>query len=796
MDELLLHVLDSQYERIRTQMDLRPPQSCSLEVLRDILKCLPRPVLELPPDELARRVQREHPEWTFPEGFPVLTFALATGVGKTRLMGALMALLYRTGQSRNFVLLAPRDAILRKLMAETQATNPKYMFVEPSVVPQPRVCHKGNLLQFDPNTTQGLYETGPNVFVLSPQLISTDGRIRRRSEFAGSSIFEYLRSCDDLVVCIDESHHLTTREFTDAEATWGAAVRELAPKFAFAMTATPRADENVAYEYGLRQCLQEGLYTKRVRLIVHSKAASISDDEYDAFVLDEGLARLDAKREAIDDLRAGMPSFPQLEPVMLVCARSQDHADEVGRWLEEERGLSPEEVLVIHAARKTEPDLLRLKQLERPNSRIRVVVQVHVLDEGWDVTNVYVITPLRYVQSFTNARQVMGRGLRLPAGFRVNDEEVDRLDILAFGQDTFQTVYDEAVREFGGPDRSSFEVTGADGRGAAGVGGRTVEDNEGEATDIRIEIAVQHEKLVAIPRLDLHAPEPDLDISSLTPRGMTMATLDIGTMLTGSATATAAMPRRITESLIVDRVFREFEALSAPLHQRRIQEIARQLLDECMVDGRDVAVDHNLAAKLIVQLLHEKWVAQSPTYAALGTDVEVTTAPVAVRVPSGFTGYLDSQTINWRKDTCARIPVGNWRNSVLEACRFDSKPEFEMAKKLDIMGEVTLWLRNDPAQINMPTLRRSGHAPDFVVWAVVSGNEQVLLLEVKGEHLWSGPRSEARTNARDARLWVDAANSHRGRDLFASALVLGGDVDLVQTYQQLEEYDATDRWNE
>jgi hypothetical protein len=43
----------------------------------------------------------------FPDPFPRLAFALATGTGKSRLMGALAAYLFLTGKSQHFLFLAP-----------------------------------------------------------------------------------------------------------------------------------------------------------------------------------------------------------------------------------------------------------------------------------------------------------------------------------------------------------------------------------------------------------------------------------------------------------------------------------------------------------------------------------------------------------------------------------------------------------------------------------------------------------------------------------------------------------------
>jgi len=65
-----------------------------------------------------------------------------------------------------------------------------------------------------------------------------------------------------------------------------------------------------------------------------------------------------------------------------------------------------------------------------------------MLKEGWDVTNLYTIVPLRTADSRTLVEQSIGRGLRLPYGRRVGVPAVDRLTIVA--HDRFQEIVDEA----------------------------------------------------------------------------------------------------------------------------------------------------------------------------------------------------------------------------------------------------------------------------------------------------------------------------------------------------------------
>jgi type III restriction enzyme len=65
-----------------------------------------------------------------------------------------------------------------------------------------------------------------------------------------------------------------------------------------------------------------------------------------------------------------------------------------------------------------------------------------MLKEGWDVTNLYTIVPLRAANSQTLVEQSIGRGLRLPYGKRTGVSAVDRLTIVA--HDKFQEIIDYA----------------------------------------------------------------------------------------------------------------------------------------------------------------------------------------------------------------------------------------------------------------------------------------------------------------------------------------------------------------
>ena len=86
--------------------------------------------------------------------------------------------------------------------------------------------------------------------------------------------------------------------------------------------------------------------------------------------------------------------------------------------------------------------ITRLLKVEHTEEPTEIVIHVNMLKEGWDVTNLYTIVPLRAANARTLIEQSIGRGLRLPYGKRTGVTAVDRLNIVA--HDRFQEIIDEA----------------------------------------------------------------------------------------------------------------------------------------------------------------------------------------------------------------------------------------------------------------------------------------------------------------------------------------------------------------
>lgn len=228
-------------ERIRRQiaqrLSLRAPQERSLDILADIVE---RIGVSNDTDPIAAlaAVQAAFPSAeSFERDFPSLCFALATGVGKTRLMGAFIAFLYLTGRSKNFFVLAPNTTIYDKLIADfSKQASPKYVFRGISQFAQtPPIIVTGDTWE------EGRGVRGSDLFggeaiinIFNVDKINKDkGRIRTMRETIGESYFDYLAALPDLVLLMDEAHRY--------RASAGMrAVNELKPALGLEMTATPK----------------------------------------------------------------------------------------------------------------------------------------------------------------------------------------------------------------------------------------------------------------------------------------------------------------------------------------------------------------------------------------------------------------------------------------------------------------------------------------------------------------------------------------------------------------------------
>jgi type III restriction enzyme len=443
-----------QVNAIAGRLSLRAPQRHSLEILDRITELATLKKGDDPAVAL-EAIKAAFPTVTdFEREFPSICFALATGVGKTRLMGAFVTYLHLAHGVRNFFVLAPNLTIYSKLIADFTPNTSKYVFkgvAEFSVEP-PQVITGDN---YDATLLDQLAPCRINIFNISKINSEVRGgrspRIKRLSEYIGESYFDYLANLDDLVLLMDESHRY--------RASAGVrAINELKPVLGLELTATPFTEsargpvhfKNVVYRYSLAQAMDDG-FVKEPAVVTRKdfNPNGIPSAEIERIKLEDGI-RLHENVKVELDTYARESGRPLVKPFVLVIARDTTHAAELDALIKSDAffdGRYKDRVIQVDSSKtgaEEEAMVERLLRVEKADEPTEIVIHVNMLKEGWDVTNLYTIVPLRAANARTLVEQSIGRGLRLPYGERIGLTPVDRLNIVA--HDRFQEIVDDANR--------------------------------------------------------------------------------------------------------------------------------------------------------------------------------------------------------------------------------------------------------------------------------------------------------------------------------------------------------------
>jgi type III restriction enzyme len=466
---------------ITNTMSLRTPQEKSLVLFAEYLesetgkKVLARMrgarvnvgELEGSTREYAHTVSDLSRFQAFERTFPAYTFALATGVGKTRLMGAFVAYLYLVYGVQHFMIVAPGNTIYRKLVEDfSKANNPKYVFrgIEELTTSNVKVVTKDN---YEQSRTATLFANKIEINIFNIQQfaqkdIEKEKGITKGSEVFGVedgkllSYFDYLKEQKDLVILMDESHHY----HADAAMT---SLDRIDPVFGLEFTATPyltptsakkNADlilkKNIFYSYNLGDAIRDG-YVKDPWI---GTEADVDFGQWDAESIDTDARKLQLAAYFHERAKVALKEYAlenskeEIKPVMLVVAKDTTHASALRTLIDSDQfrgGAYRGKVIEVHTKTKGEEadeTIEKLISLEHPDNIVEVVIHVNMLKEGWDVANIYTIAPIRSSAAQILTEQTIGRGLRLPYGEKTGNKNVDRVMIVA--HDNYAKVIEEA----------------------------------------------------------------------------------------------------------------------------------------------------------------------------------------------------------------------------------------------------------------------------------------------------------------------------------------------------------------
>jgi type III restriction enzyme len=307
------------------------------------------------------------------------------------------------------------------------------------------------------------------------------------------NVLAFLAALPDLMVFNDEAHHIHEVKSAGetSEVEWQKSLMRIAAnkgrRFAQVdFSATPYNDvgggrkkrkvyfPHIVVDFDLKAAMRLGL----VKALVLDKRKEIGalPLEFKAERDEAGNPRLSEGQRIM--LRAGLSKLrkletdfaridPQRHPKMLVVCEDTTVTPLVAEFLQDE-GLHVDDVLTVDSGRKAElgekewaPLRQRLFDVDR-HAQPRVIVSVLMLREGFDVSNICVIVPLRSSQAQILLEQTIGRGLRLmwrdPEFADIKRENRERInageepgsliDILSIVEHpAFQSFYDELVNE-------------------------------------------------------------------------------------------------------------------------------------------------------------------------------------------------------------------------------------------------------------------------------------------------------------------------------------------------------------
>lgn len=436
-------------------MSLRTPQKDSLKILENIMNSIHvrkgmdlRASLDI--------VKSLYPTCTdFERDFMSLTFTLATGVGKTRLMGAFIAYLYTRHNIKNFFVVAPNTTIYEKLQNDFSDFNhPKYVFKGLGCFLNPPQI----VTDEDYKSKQiSMFESDIRIFIFNIDKFNREeANMRKLNEVIGDSFYNYLAELPDLVLIMDESHHYRADSGMQA-------INNLKPMMGLELTATPlvgkgRKQEkfkNVVYEYPLSKAIEDG-YTRTPYAVTRSDINffNFGEEELDKTMIYDGVKLHERTKIELENYSKNNSteenSIRIVKPFMMIVCKDIEHA----RWVEEfvtsnefRDGFYRNRTITIHSKKtvaESESNTRLLLEIEHPDNPIEIVIHVDKLKEGWDVNNLYTIVPLRTAASKILREQMVGRGLRLPYGKRTGDSIVDAVYLTA--HDKFQEIIEEAQK--------------------------------------------------------------------------------------------------------------------------------------------------------------------------------------------------------------------------------------------------------------------------------------------------------------------------------------------------------------
>ena len=187
------------------------------------------------------------------------------------------------------------------------------------------------------------------------------------------------------------------------------AINELRPLFGLELTATPFVEssrgsvpfKNVVVDYPLARAMEDG-FVKEPAVVTQRDfdARRHTPQEIEKIKLEDGIRVHEATKVELMTY-ARQNGVKRVKPFVLVIARDTTHAAQLLALIQSDaffEGHYRDKVIQVDSStrgKKEDEMIERLLAVESEDEPTEIVIHVNMLKEGWDVTNLYTIVPLR-----------------------------------------------------------------------------------------------------------------------------------------------------------------------------------------------------------------------------------------------------------------------------------------------------------------------------------------------------------------------------------------------------------------
>lgn len=353
-------------------------------------------------------------------GVPNLCFKVPTGGGKTLLACASLSAIFASlplQKIKTVVWLVPSEAILTQtLKALKDPRHPYRQKIDADFNSRVSAYSKQELLNgqnFNPtivneqlsimvlsydsfrsSNREGLkaYKENSNLAIFTKVLGTPENPIAKADETA---LFQIINQLNPVII-VDESHHARTK------LSWEM-LQNFNPAFVLDLTATPKKESNIISYTDAIQLKKEHMV--KLPVIVYNRNRQ-EDVLVDAIDLRRNLEEIAQKQQEA--------TGRYIRPIVLFQAQPKGKEEaatfEKLRQKLVEVGIPAEEI----AIRTSEVNELKNVDLLSPKCKIRFIITVNALKEGWDCPFAYILASLANRTSQIDVEQILGRILRLP----------------------------------------------------------------------------------------------------------------------------------------------------------------------------------------------------------------------------------------------------------------------------------------------------------------------------------------------------------------------------------------------